>query len=62
MLEKVVPTLGENCDVDFISDSVAEYEYCGIINSLVKAGRFPAYLFFRKIIYYKFLKFVFYKK
>lgn len=58
-LEKVVPTLGENCDVDFeyskfeahkriqevnyfadeiglsadfISDSVAEYEYCGIIN------------------------------
>ena len=58
-LERVVPTLGENCDVDFeyskfeahkriqevnyfaeevglsadfISDSVAEYEYCGIIN------------------------------
>ncbi|MGL5694105.1 MAG: type I restriction endonuclease subunit R [Peptostreptococcaceae bacterium] len=58
-LEKVVPTLGENSDVDFeyskfeahkriqevnyfaeemglsadfISDSVAEYEYCGIIN------------------------------
>lgn len=58
-LEKVVPTLGEDCDVDFeytkfeahkriqevnyfadeiglsadfISDSVAEYEYCGIIN------------------------------
>ncbi|MGL5330460.1 MAG: type I restriction endonuclease subunit R [Peptostreptococcaceae bacterium] len=58
-LQNVVPTLGENCDVDFeyskfeahkriqevnyfadeiglsadfISDSVAEYEYCGIIN------------------------------